>query len=79
MLDIRYKREVQTMPIIYVIKDRYKEKDNVIFVNKEKFKSILIETNDDDDLGNLDCYYINTNESTLSMERLDMDTIKLIL
>ena len=67
------------MSIIYVIREKYKEKDNMGFLDKDALMSILKIEKENNGLETLDCYYIDTNESILSLERMDMDTIKMIV
>ena len=77
MLEICNSREVQTMSIIYVIKETYMPNRDIHFLDKEAFIQFI--KNDLKNIVNLDCYYIDDEKPTLSMERLDVDTIRLIL
>ena len=77
MLEICNSREVQTMSIIYVIKETYMPNQDIHFLDKETFIQFI--KNDLKNIVNLDCYYIDDEKPTLSMERLDVDTIRLIL
>ena len=77
MLEICNSREVQTMSIIYVIRETYLPNHTIHFLDKETFIQFI--KNDLKNIVNLDCYYIDDEKPTLSMERLDVDTIRLIL
>lgn len=77
MSKVRNSREVQTMPIIYVIKETYMPNQDIHFLDKDAFIQFM--KSDMENTVNLDCYYIDTDKQTLSLERLHTETIKLIL
>ena len=65
------------MPIIYVIKETYMPNQDIHFLDKDAFIQFM--KSDMENIVNLDCYYIDTDKQTLSLERLHTETIKLIL